>query len=77
MIPGEEVLSGEETYTVFHPSEIELNEAMRGFLKEIERLKPARVVLDSLAELRLLAGSALRYRRHVLALKQFFADRRA
>jgi len=76
VIPGEEVLSGEETYTVFHPSEIELNEAMRGFLKEIERLKPTRVVLDSLAELRLLAGSALRYRRHVLALKQFFTDRR-
>jgi circadian clock protein KaiC len=49
---------------------------MRGFLKEIERLKPTRVVLDSLAELRLLAGSALRYRRHVLALKQFFTDRR-
>ena len=76
VIPGEEVLSGEETYTVFHPSEIELNEAMRGFLKEIERVKPSRVVLDSLAELRLLAGSALRYRRHVLALKQFFTDRR-
>jgi circadian clock protein KaiC len=76
VIPGEEVLSGEETYTVFHPSEIELNEAMRGFLKEIERLRPSRVVLDSLAELRLLAGSALRYRRHVLALKQFFSDRR-
>ena len=76
VIPGEEVLSGEETYTVFHPSEIELNEAMRGFLKEIERVRPSRVVLDSLAELRLLAGSALRYRRHVLALKQFFSDRR-
>jgi KaiC/GvpD/RAD55 family RecA-like ATPase/FixJ family two-component response regulator len=49
---------------------------MRGFLKEIERVQPSRVVLDSLAELRLLAGSALRYRRHVLALKQFFSDRR-
>jgi len=76
VIPGEEVLSGEETYTVFHPSEIELNEAMRGFLKEVEHLQPTRVVLDSLAELRLLAGSALRYRRHVLALKRFFAERR-
>ena len=76
VIPGEEILSGEETYTVFHPSEIELNEAMRSFLNEIERLRPTRVVLDSLAELRLLAGSALRYRRHVLALKRFFSERR-
>jgi circadian clock protein KaiC len=75
VIPGEELLSGDESYTVFHPSEIELSEAMRGFLAVIERLQPTRVVVDSLAELRLLAGSALRYRRHVLALKRFFSDR--
>ena len=33
------------------------------------------MVFDSLSELRLLAGSALRYRRQILALKQFFATR--
>ena len=33
------------------------------------------MVLDSLSELRLLAGNALRYRRQILALKQFFATR--
>ena len=38
-------------------------------------MKPQRVVLDSLAELRLLSGSPLRYRRQVLALKQYFAGR--
>ena len=32
-------------------------------------------MFDSLSELRLLAGSALRYRRQILALKQFFATR--
>ena len=44
-------------------------------LADVERLKPARVVFDSLSELRLLAGNALRYRRQILALKQFFATR--
>jgi circadian clock protein KaiC len=34
------------------------------------------VVFDSLSELRLLAGNALRYRRQILALKQFFSGRR-
>jgi circadian clock protein KaiC len=77
VVPGEEVLAGHDTYTVFQPSEIELSEATRAFLDEVERLRPTRVVFDSLAELRLLAGSALRYRRQVLALKQFFADRRS
>ena len=42
-------------------------------LDDVERLKPTRVVFDSLSELRLLAGSPLRYRRQILALKQYFA----
>jgi hypothetical protein len=41
----------------------------------IEERKPTRVVIDSLSELQLLADSPLRYRRQVLALKQFFASR--
>jgi circadian clock protein KaiC len=43
----------------------------------VERVKPARIVFDSLSELRLLSGGALRYRRQILALKQFFAGRRS
>jgi circadian clock protein KaiC len=40
-------------------------------------VNPNRVVLDSLSELRLLAQSSLRYRRQVLAVKHFFAQRNA
>src|SRR5947199_10010069 len=42
-------------------------------LKDVDTIKPRRVVFASLSELRLLAGSPLRYRRQILALKQFFA----
>ncbi|MBS0530770.1 MAG: AAA family ATPase, partial [Proteobacteria bacterium] len=42
-----------------------------------ERVKPKRVVLDSLSEIRLLAQSSLRYRRQLLALKHYFARHRA
>ncbi len=38
-----------------------------------ERVRPTRVVLDSLSEIRLLAQSSLRYRRQILALKHYFA----
>ena len=75
IIPAESVLDPDEQYTVFHPSEIELGETNRLILAQIERLSPTRVVLDSLSELQLLAGNPLRYRRHVLALKQYFARR--
>jgi len=71
---GEEALAEEET-TVFYPSEIELGETVRAMLREVERVKPARVVLDSLSEIRLLAQSTLRYRKQILALKQFFSGR--
>lgn len=61
---------------MFHPSEVELGETTETILGDVDRLKPARVVFDSLSELRLLAGTPLRYRRQILALKQFFAGRR-
>ena len=75
LIPSEQTLAPDDQYTVFHPSEIELTETTKLILQDVERIKPARVVFDSLSELRLLAGSPLRYRRQILALKQFFAGR--
>lgn len=58
--------------SILHPSEIELGETVRGVMSAVERLKPSRVVFDSLSEMRLLAQDPLRYRRQVLALKRFF-----
>lgn len=67
-------LAPAEQYTVFHPSEVELSETTRQILEEVKQHRPARVVIDSLSELRLLSGDALRYRRQILALKQFFSS---
>ncbi len=59
--------------TLFHPSEIELNRTADFLMQQIRQMKPSRVVLDSLAELRLMSETPLRYRRQMLALKQFFS----
>jgi circadian clock protein KaiC len=75
LVPSEESLHPDEQYTMFHPSEVELSETTRTILADVERLRPSRVVFDSLSEMRLLAGNPLRYRRQILALKQFFAGR--
>jgi circadian clock protein KaiC len=72
----EHQLAQEAQNTVFHPSEIELNKTTELLLAEIERVKPRRVALDSLSELRLLADTPLRYRRQLLALKQYFAGKK-
>jgi len=75
LVPPETTLDPERELTVFHPAEMELSETTGLIFKEVERINPARVVLDSLSELRLLAQNPLRYRRQVLALKHFFTNR--
>ena len=74
---AESALTTGREMTLLHPWEQELGETIKLITDEIERLAPSRVVFDSLSEMRLLAQDPLRYRRQVLALKQFFAGRRA
>jgi circadian clock protein KaiC len=75
VMPDEDALMPSEQYTVFDPDEVELGETNRTILREVEQRQPSRVVFDSLSELRLLAGSPLRYRHQVLGLKQYFGAR--
>lgn len=68
--------SMDESYTLFHPSEVELQQTVETVLEAIEQTSPVRVVIDSLSEMRLLAREPLRFRRQILALKQFFVGRK-
>jgi len=75
LAPSSNAIEPDEQYTMFHASEVELGVTLKIVLDGIVRLKPTCVVFDSLSELRLLAGNPLRYRRHILALKQFLGTR--
>ncbi|HBZ07233.1 MULTISPECIES: ATPase domain-containing protein [Massilia] len=74
-LAGDEAFDPDSQQSVFHPSEVELGETTRRVMDEVDGLKPVRVVFDSMSEMRLLAQNPLRYRRQILALKQFFAAR--
>jgi circadian clock protein KaiC len=76
LLPSDENLTLDGQSRLFHPSEVELSDTTRSILSEVERHQPARIVFDSLSEMRLLAQHPLRYRRQVLALKQFFIGRK-
>jgi circadian clock protein KaiC len=69
----ENLLRPEAQTTVFHPSEVELTKVSQLLLDEVRKAQPARVAFDSLSEFRLMAETALRYRRQLLTLKQQFA----
>ena len=71
----ENQLAQESQNTVFHPSEVELNKTTDVLQERIDQVKPRRLVIDSLSELRLLSDTPLRYRRQMLSFKQYFSVR--
>ena len=76
LTPADVRLGQDEQYTIFDPSEVELSDTIRAVIEHVNLVNPSRVVVDSLAEFRLLAREPIRYRRQILALKQFFVGRR-
>ncbi|MBP0438672.1 ATPase domain-containing protein [Tianweitania sediminis] len=73
LIPPENVLDHDNEQSLLYASDLELGETVKQIFDAVERVKPVRVVLDSLSEIRLLAQSSLRYRRQILSLKHYFA----
>ncbi|MGZ0715915.1 ATPase domain-containing protein [Pseudomonas palleroniana] len=72
LTPPESLLNAEHQQSLLYSSDLELGEATRQIFEVVERVKPSRVVIDSLSEIRLLAQSSLRYRRQILAIKHYF-----
>jgi circadian clock protein KaiC len=77
LVPPELSLDPKQQQSLVYASDLELGETVQLVLAEVERLKPARIVFDSLSEIRLLSQGSLRYRRQVLALKHFFLAQNA
>jgi circadian clock protein KaiC len=65
----------DEENTLFLPAEVELGETTRRIIEGVEGSSPARVVIDSLSEIRFLSGADIRYRRQVMALKSLFMSK--
>jgi circadian clock protein KaiC len=77
LIPPENLLDEDQQQSLLYSSDLELGETTKRIFEAVERVRPDRVVLDSLSEIRLLAQSSLRYRRQILSLKHYFAQRSA
>ena len=77
LVPPENLLDEQQQQSLLYSSDLELGETTKRIFEAFERVRPDRVVLDSLSEIRLLAQSSLRYRRQILALKHYFARQNA
>ena len=69
---NEEILEGPEQ-RIFHPAEVEPAGEMTNILAEVSRVKPNRLVIDSLSDLRLVAEDQVNFRRLVLAMRRQFS----
>jgi circadian clock protein KaiC len=61
-----------EPQTVFLPAEVDLPRILKPVLETFHRVKPARVVIDSVAEIRFMAQDPMRYRQELRLLKEAF-----
>ena len=75
LVPAELSLDPSREQSVVYSSDLELGETVKLVMDCVEQVKPHCVVFDSLSDIRLLAGSPLRYRRQVLALKHYFTGK--
>lgn len=73
LVPPETLMAEDSQQSLLYSSDLELGETAKEIIAEVERVRPSRVVIDSLSEIRLLAQSSLRYRRQILALKHYLA----
>lgn len=74
LVVSQQVLKPEEKYSFFSPADVELDDITRAVVETVGRVKPARVVFDPFSDIRHLARDVLRYRRQLLALREFFAE---
>ena len=72
LAPSESFFDADQQ-SLLYSSDLELGETTKAIFTAFEKIRPTRVVLDSLSEIRLLAQSSLRYRRQILAFKHYFA----
>lgn len=61
--------------TVLHPAEVELPRLMESLIEAIRRVKPKRLVIDSVSEIRLLSHEQSWFRDQILAIKKQTADK--
>lgn len=65
----------DERYSFFSPADVELDQLRETIHGAVDKERPHRVVFDPFSDVRHLARDVLRYRRELLALREFFRER--
>ena len=77
LTPGSELFTKAQSYDIFSPAEVEREPTTRMIVKEIESVRPDRVFLEAMTQLRYLSPDAFQYHKQVLSLLRFLEERGA
>ncbi|MDQ7063598.1 MAG: gas vesicle protein GvpD [candidate division KSB1 bacterium] len=66
--------SGSKDYTIFFPAEVEQEETTQKIVTAVKKLKPKRVFIDAITQLRYLTVDTYHYRRQVLSFLRFLIE---
>jgi circadian clock protein KaiC len=72
--PTSELFAELGTYDIFSPAEVERAPTTERIVEAVSELKPARVFVDSMTQLRYLAPDPFQFRRQVLSFLRYLVD---
>jgi len=73
--PNEEFFTQSESYDVFASSDIEHGPLVNTVVESVKQIKPKRVFVDSLTQLRFLSSDVYQYRKQALSFLRFLTER--
>lgn len=77
LAPTPEYFVQVESYDIFSPSEVELEPTTRKIVETIEAVRPRRVFIDSMTQLRYLSTDTFQYRKQVLSFLRYLMEQGA
>jgi circadian clock protein KaiC len=71
MTPSATIFAEAQSYDVFHPAEVDLEPTTRAIVDAVERVRPQRVFLDAMTQLRYLSLDQVHFRTQAFSLLRF------
>lgn len=75
--PTSEFFTQVQTYDIFTPAEVEREPTTQKIIEQVETLKPQRIFLDAMTQLRYLSTDAFGFRKQVLSFLRFLVEQGA
>lgn len=75
--PTSDFFAKVQTYDIFSPAEVEREPMTQAIVEQVQTLKPQRVFLDSMTQLRYLASDAFQFRKQALSFLRFLVEQGA